>query len=66
MRASPLKGCDPSQRGSLTAQAAQNGGRIGQLVTKSDDDGLITYEQLEIIVNKRREQRGEERAGIGT
>ena len=34
-------------------------GRIGQAVTKSEDDGLITFEQLEIIVKRRRELRGE-------
>jgi hypothetical protein len=34
-------------------------GHIGQAVTNSEDDGLITFEQLEIIVKKRRELRGE-------
>jgi hypothetical protein len=34
-------------------------GRIGQAVAKAADDGLITYEQLEMIVRRRRELRGD-------
>jgi hypothetical protein len=32
-------------------------GRIGQAVAKAADDGLITYEQLEMIVRRREQQQ---------
>jgi hypothetical protein len=38
--------------------AIERDGRIGQVITKPEDDGLITYEQLEIIVRKRQAKEG--------
>ena len=37
-------------------------GRIGQAVAKAADDGLITYEQLEMIVRRRKQQQLEAKA----